>query len=62
MSLLKALHREAGLFYIKGNKCEELLKTLDYSSISKKYCKVLKPLCEYLELGCTGSFYKIKRK
>lgn len=62
LNLLKALHKEAGKFYIKGNRCDDLLKILDYSSISKKYCGVLKPLCTYLELNCSGSFCQIKKK
>lgn len=62
LELLKKLHKDAGQYYIKGNKCEELLKCLNYSSISKKYCSVLKPLCDYLELGCKQKFCRIKRK
>lgn len=62
LSLLKLLHKEVGLYYIKGNKCEGLLRCLDYSSISKKYCKVLKPLCDYLELECNANLCKIKKK
>ena len=62
LSLLKALHKEVGQYYIKGNKCEGLLRCLDYSSISKKYCKVLKPLCDYLELECTAKLCKIKKR
>lgn len=62
LTLLKTLHKEAGQFYIKGNRCEGLLRCLNYSSISKKYCKVLKPLCDYLELECNTNLCKIKRK
>lgn len=62
LSLLKALHKEVGQYYIKGNRCEGLLRCLDYSSISKKYCKVLKPLCDYLELECNANLCKIKKK
>lgn len=63
LNLLKKMHKDAGKYYVKGNKSEELLKCLDYSSISKKYCHVLKPLCNYLELGCNNNdFCKIKRK
>lgn len=62
LNLLKRLHKEVGQYYIKGNKCEGLLRCLDYSSISKKYCKVLKSLCDYLELDCNNNLCKIKKK
>jgi len=62
LTLLKRLHKEVGQYYIKGNKCEGLLRCLNYSSISKKYCKVLKSLCDYLELGCNNNLCKIKKK
>ena len=62
LALLKTLHKEAGQFYIKGNRCEGLLKCLDYSSISKKYCKDLRPLCEYFELECEYNLCRIKKK
>lgn len=62
LTLLKLLHKEAGQYYIKGNKCEGLLRCLNYSAISKKYCKVLKPLCDYFELECNSNLCKIKRK
>lgn len=59
---LKRLHKEAGLFYIKGNKSEGLLKCLDYSSIAKKYCSLLRPLCDCLGLDCPGDYCRIRRK
>lgn len=62
LSLLKALHKEAGQFYIKGNKCGPLLKCLDYSSICKKFCGTLKPLCHYFGFDCHGNLCRIKKK
>ena len=62
LALLKRLHKDAGGYYIKGNKSEGLLRCLDYSSISKRYCETLKPLCDYLELNCRQNLCKIKRK
>ena len=62
LTVLKKLHKEVGRFYVKGHKSEGLLRCLDYPSISKKYCSALKPLCDYLELGCEGNLCKIKKK
>ena len=62
IELLKNLHKEAGQYYIKGNKCEGLIKCLDFNSISKKYCSTLKPLCDYLGLECSQNLCRIKRK
>lgn len=62
LALLKKMHKDAGQYYIKGNKCEDLLKCLDYSSISKKFCSTLKPLCDYFDLDCQKNLCKIKRK
>lgn len=62
LTLLKLLFKEAGKYYIKGNKSESLLRCLDYSSICKKYCKVLRPLCDYFELKCNYNLCKIRRK
>ena len=62
IELLKKLHKEAGKYYVKGNKCEDLIKCLDFNSISKKYCSTLKCLCDYFELNCSQNLCKIKRK
>ena len=62
LETLKKLYKEAGKYYIKGHKSEDMLRCLDYPSISKKYCSVLKPLCDYLELDCVGNLCRIRKK
>ena len=62
LNILKILHKAAGEFYIKGYKCEKLLKSLNYSSICKKFCSTLKPLCDFLGLDCKQNLCKIRTK
>lgn len=61
INLLKALHKEVGLYYIKGSRCEDLIKCLNYSAIGRKYCSSLRILCDYLELNCSYNLCKIKK-
>ena len=62
LALLKRLHKEAGQFYVKGHKCEDLIKRLDYSSICKKYCDTLNPLCKCFGFDCKGNLCRIRKK
>ncbi len=60
LNILKSMHKAAGEYYVKGHKSENLLKCLNYSSICKKFCLTLKPLCDYFELDCRQNLCRIK--
>lgn len=49
---LKRLYKKVGKGYIKGNRCDELLKNLDFNTIEKEICPQLMPLCSLIGAEC----------
>lgn len=62
LEALKKMYKQAGKFYIKGGKAEDLLKELDYISIAKKFCHTFEKLCSYFEFNCSKNLCKIRKK
>lgn len=62
LEALKKMYKQAGKFYIKGNKAEDLFKELDYISIAGKFCHTFEKLCSYFDFNCSKNLCKIKKK
>lgn len=49
---LKKLHKKAGKGYIKGNKSEDLLNSLDFNIIENEICPQLNAMCCIMGVKC----------